>query len=292
MTTLIIDGDPLIYKAGSIKKVMLQHVVENGEHIGYMAKFTDVKDITANETGYLFKTLDESKAYLDELLTNIANTTKATDAKIFLTPSDKSNFRYKLNRFNNYKANRSDAIKPRFFKELREYLIREYDASVAIDQEADDECGIAATQYPDSIICSSDKDLLYGLPGNKFNYDVFKSHYMDVERSTEFFCKQLLMGDTADNIGGIYNCGDKSATKVLNSVDLIFKKYNYTDQVLGTVLLEYYNRLVGLHPQEIYDRFNETAHLLWVRRKPNDSWQNYFKVKDIVKLVLGSKVIV
>lgn len=132
--------------------------------------------------------------------------------KIYLTGP--GNFREKV--VTDYKAHRKDVSKPLMFKEMREWLIERHGAIVVEGIEADDAMATEGYQNQDStVICTTDKDLKM-VPGWHFNWnkDVEPRQVQDPEGYRWFFT-QLLMGDSADNIHGLYRVGQKTAEKLL-----------------------------------------------------------------------------
>jgi len=92
------------------------------------------------------------------------------DARMFLSPYGGSTFRQRLATTVPYKGNRDRTHRPTYEKELRDYIIENWDTTVAVDEEADDLLGIEQTRLGDnSIIVSLDKDLDQ-IPGLKHNF--------------------------------------------------------------------------------------------------------------------------
>ena len=198
---------------------------------------------------------------MDELTHRIITTTNANDYQIYLSDGRDSTFRYRLN--NSYKGNRKQP-KPLHYQLLKEYLIEQHKAIVAVNEEADDLMGIEQSQTTDTIICSIDKDLLQ-IPGNHYNFVRDEFITITEEEGIHFFYLQLLMGDKADNIPGITGIGVAKATNILESYlgdpeEVIFKivqdNYRYwlqdfwTDQGSWTDVQEQHmNNLILLNGQ-------------------------------------------
>src|SRR5574337_1250565 len=106
MTTLLVDGDILVYR------------------IGFTTQDVD---------------LPIAKSRMNTVINNILDDTAGDTLAIYLTSTDKSNFRFNI--FPQYKANRV-AEKPKFYYELREFLQEDYDAETVFGMEADDALGI------------------------------------------------------------------------------------------------------------------------------------------------------
>ncbi len=132
--------------------------------------------------------------------------TKADSYTGYLTASGRGNFRFNV--FPDYKANRKDARKPFYYNEIREYLIKKYEAVIVEGQEADD--SISIEQYKrnslgfdydirNSIIVSIDKDF-NNVPGWHLNYVKDEIYYVTEIEALRNFYLQILTGDTADGI--------------------------------------------------------------------------------------------
>jgi 5'-3' exonuclease len=96
-------------------------------------------------------------------------------------------------------------------------LLTRWGARISYGQEADDSLGIAQSWMTDTIICSIDKDLLQ-IPGKHYNF--VKKEFLDVSRieGLQHFFKQILIGDTADNIGGCKGIGPVKAERLLGGL--------------------------------------------------------------------------
>lgn len=103
-----------------------------------------------------------------------------------------------------YKAARTQA-KPRYFKEVRQWLLDEWGAEQVDGLEADDLCGIY--QDDDTVIVSEDKDTLQ-IPGNHYRISRTKQNYflyVTEEESWRSFYVQMLTGDLSDSVEGLKN---------------------------------------------------------------------------------------
>ena len=173
--------------------------------------------------------------------------------ELFLT--GKSNFRHEIAVTAPYKGNRKDAKKPKHLPLLREYLQMAWDATVSEGEEADDVIAIRATELgDDSIIVSTDKDFNQ-VPGWHYNFVKKVKSYVTPEEGLRFFYKQILTGDAADNIKGLFRVGDVKATKMLADFKTEVELYQCCVEALGK------------------ERVLENARLLWLRRKQNELWE-------------------
>ena len=235
-------------------------------------------DILLYRVGFGAENEDETVAVhrMDELISSILDSVKATSYQVYLSDGREKTFRYELN--NNYKAQRK-ADKPIHYQMLKDYLITNYSAVVAVNEEADDLMGIEQSQNKDTIICSIDKDLLQ-IPGQHYNFvkNVFTT--IDEDEGRLFFYLQLLMGDKADNIPGITGIGIAKATKILEDylgedeiflIELVQKEYRnwlsdfwadqYTDE-WTQVQEDHMNNMILLNGQ-----------MLKIRTKVGEVWQ-------------------
>lgn len=149
---------------------------------------------------------------------------------LHLTPatSDKGK-RYDLAIQKEYQANRQDKPKPRLLHIARDWMGRNFPATLHQNCEADD--GISSAQYAAiragksnlSIIASKDKDLRM-VPGLHLDWDTGVIMGTDTHSMAEYgtvyvndkgkikgygqvqFWAQMLTGDTADNIQGLPKC--------------------------------------------------------------------------------------
>lgn len=173
--------------------------------------------------------------------------------ELFLT--GKNNFRHEIAVTAPYKGNRKDAKKPKHLPLLREYLQMAWGATVSEGEEADDVIAIRATELgDDSIIVSTDKDFNQ-VPGWHYNFVKKVKSYVTPEEGLRFFYKQILTGDAADNIKGLFRVGDVKATKMLADYKTELELYQCCVEALGK------------------ERVLENARLLWLRRKQNELWE-------------------
>ena len=173
--------------------------------------------------------------------------------ELFLT--GKTNFRNDIAVTAPYKGNRKDVKKPKHLPLLREYLQTAWGASVSDGQEADDDIATRATELGDeSIIVSIDKDFMQ-VPTWHYNFVKKVKKYVTPEEGLRFFYKQVLTGDSADNIKGIYRVGEVTATKMLADAKTEEELYACCVEAMGA------------------ERVLENARLLWLRRQTNQMWE-------------------
>ena len=175
--------------------------------------------------------------------------------QIFLT--GKGNFRYDIAVTKEYKGNRKETEKPRHLGAIRKHMIKNWDAIVSKGEEADDLIGIAATEGgEESVVVTIDKDMLQ-IPCRHYNPNKKEFTVVDEFDGLKFFYTQILTGDRADNIMGLYGIGPKKAEKILEDCE--------TEESMYEECLRQYGG------EE--DRVIENARLLWLRRKPDQIWE-------------------
>ncbi len=184
----------------------------------------------------------------DDMMRRILVQTQAPTYRAFISGGE--NFRYNID--SNYKAHRKLKADPRWREDLKQFLITEWGAEVTDGIEADDALGIYQT--PDTIICSIDKDLKQ-IPGKHYNF--VKEEFFDIEplEALQFFYKQLMIGDTADNIFGVKGIGPKKADKL---IDPLIEE----EEMYFTVRRLY----------DDYERMLRNGKLLWIMKREGDIW--------------------
>jgi hypothetical protein len=187
---------------------------------------------------------------------------KADKFQLWLSDRSENNFRYQI--YPEYKANRTKPP-PRYLPDVLEYLHSDWQANIAIGQEADDalgieQCKVFAGDIDDpveytSIICSIDKDLLQ-IPGRHFNF--VKGIFQEVNplEGIRHFYKQMLIGDTSDNVFGVYGIGPTKASKALNHIESQDEMYD--------VVLQLYDGDKG--------RVLMNGQVLWIRQQEQQIW--------------------
>lgn len=278
----LVDGDILVYKCGFAIEHSRYNIYLNGEeHFGPIAIYKykkDIPDWCKDETNCNIvaerdiEPLENALQAIKLTIEAILQETGAKEFQIYL--SGKDNFREKVSVTRVYKGNRDPAYKPRYYNEIKEYLVKYYNALIIDGMEADDAMGIE--QYknilPDipevpcdmecySIICSIDKDLNQ-IPGWHYNFVKKEKYWIDENVARRNFYLQLLAGDIVDNIQGIKGMGLRGAEKALDGCR--------TEK-------EYYERAAAQYRTAYGDKgeemLNEMAQLVWIRREPEQGWK-------------------
>jgi hypothetical protein len=199
-----------------------------------------------------YRTVDR---YVTDILLGIDHDDRFYDDwHLYLTGSN--NFRLDIAKTAVYKGNRT-APKPPHHKELREHLVKHWGAIVFEGIEADDAIATDSTKLGDiCIMASVDKDFDQ-LEGWHYNFVKNKHYYVDKVSGLKFFYRQIVMGDSADNIIGIRGIGDKRARAMFEEVE--------DEKELYRICVEAY--------EGDEDRVIENARLLWLRRYENQTWE-------------------
>lgn len=163
-----------------------------------------------------------------------------------------------------YKGNRDPNAKPKWYNEIRDYLVEWWNAELVAGRETDDALGCYQYAHKDKSTCivTIDKDLDC-IPGWHYNYVKGEMYYVDLPTANKKFWTQVLTGDTTDNIRGIPKVGPVSAGKIIGATDESWIG------MAGAVRQSYINKF---GESEGLKQFHENASLIWIQRK---EWQNY-----------------
>lgn len=199
---------------------------------------------------------------LEWFLQSIREKTDASDCKLIL--SGETNFRKEIDP--NYKSNRKESNRPRYYKDLRDYSVEYLGAYLTDGVEGDDELG--RLHDSETVCCSLDKDLLQ-LPGwhyrIKRDWSANELIYVDESEAWLNFFKQCLTGDSVDCVEGVLNplkSHHKKPPKFSNdTADELLRGLSKNDQ-LSTVQ-EMYKTQYGT---EWYQKFDINCRLLFIQR--------------------------
>jgi 5'-3' exonuclease len=129
----------------------------------------------------------------------------------------KDNFRYQV--AEDYKGNRKDNLEPDIKERLTDLYNHSKDFSMEADgMEADDLCHILSkTAAENTIIAHMDKDL-NAIRGWHYNFKKLNTYKVTPEEGYLFLMKQILTGDSSDNIKGLFRVGPVAANNLLDGV--------------------------------------------------------------------------
>lgn len=268
--TPLIDGDLIRYETGFGGQMKNEHGEPVVREFDFVANLLDrrinmiCESVEATEPPLIYLTSDTYTWKEYQKVTG-------TDEEI------KPNFRESLAKTRPYKGTRK-GDKPYHFKNITSHLIHNYNVKVANGIEADDLLAIDHTLSPtDTVICSRDKDLKM-VPGKHFGWGVGQIPgfgYRTIDEvgflnkpakskltggGFKFFCAQMLMGDSVDNIPGLPKSGPVAAYELLNELDSVTS--------LTEAVAEAYRKYFDRTEQEGWlEYFNEQASLLWICRE-------------------------
>jgi hypothetical protein len=189
MNLSLIDGDYLLYVATNPDK----ELDEKGNPVRKDNKFV-----------YKALNLDECLSKLEQFIVDTLDKTLAEFYLGFLTGGS---FRYNI--YPDYKANRKDRIKPKYFNVLKEYLLDEWKFYKHKELEADDLVRIAGYKHLkegiilagndvlelafNPIIVSNDKDIL-NLEGKHYNPQKGEFVETSKEQAERYFWESMIVG--------------------------------------------------------------------------------------------------
>ena len=238
---IIIDGDPSIYRAGFSAESRSYDCVYEDPKTGdlvhrmfvppkagdkrkqYEAENPDLllleKD-TIVEPKHVSHALQALKLSMEGIIADCVRKFKLNRNEITTTVllSGPGNFRDDIATIKPYKGNRDAAHKPYHYQALRDYLCERYGAAVVEGHEADDEVSIlsklakaAGEKY---VVCTIDKDLDQ-VPGQHYDYLKKVFYWIDDFEAVQLFWRQIITGDSTDNIQGLHRVGDAAGDKML-----------------------------------------------------------------------------
>jgi 5'-3' exonuclease len=210
------------------------------------------------------------KHQVNEFMTDLIKFTGADSYLGVFSP--KKTFRNSIT--DDYKANRppSPDWVVKWKKTIMDYCIEEYGFVIAEDHEADDVLSIM--QGGEVIHCHIDKDL-YQIPGYHYDYRKQSAENFNPEEYKKFvtpqdamrnFWKQVLVGDTSDNVKGAWKIGPVKAEKILSEV-------NVTDP-FKLELLDWYDDAYKFVTKEAFKKQN------------GETWlEDYEKAVSLIRLL-------
>jgi hypothetical protein len=234
------------------------------------------------------KRLDTAvRNFQQEILKQLFMTQSSTAIVHFTASGSKKAGRFLVKAVKPYQGQRKNKDKPALLEPLREAMahrknwLPEFEVVLHREREADDGMIIDAYRLKEhGVIWSDDKDLqltpylyfrkeLGVLEGNEPHGWLAEKYtpagaLKIIGRGTMFFWCQMLMGDSADNVGGIkkFNgalCGPAGAYKAL--------QHCKTEHEAAQIVLDAYRRIDQNPLPE--------ATLLWLLRHPSDSALQY-----------------
>jgi DNA polymerase-1 len=157
--------------------------------------------------------------------------------KVTMCLTDRANFRRILNP--DYKANRSKSRLPIILRQVKQWIIEEYDGQMWPNLEADDVISILATDKEmdeETIIISIDKDFKT-VPGIFYDYNRGEYYQPSEEEADNYHLVQAIAGDHTDGYSGVPGIGVTRAQRLLEkdgytweTVTACYEKAGLTEQ--------------------------------------------------------------
>lgn len=254
----LIDADILLYRCGFAAdsqmrgRLMEETQAANPEWTEEQVKESALMQLDFND--YLHFALGNTRTTIETIIEG------KESYRTFLT--GQGNFREGIATLLPYKGNRDPTHKPKYYAEIKKYLIERWNAEVIEGMEADDALGIAqwAARDKSTVICSIDKDLNM-IPGWHYNIRTKEQYFVSLDEANKMFFWQMLVGDGTDNIPGIKGMGKVRSSKLLDPLtgDMAAMK----EAVWNYYVRDYGNEKAGM-------AWNECARLLWMAREGVD----------------------
>lgn len=212
--------------------------------------------------------LDESKQRLQEILEGVVENTFSDD--YIIAVGGNSNFREEF--FYLYKKSpsrlKAKEQKSTWLPELKQHLRDHAYAVTSHGCEADDLVRMWSIQAKEAnipcVIITIDKDLDC-IPGLHFNPIKEIAYTVTEDEADEHYWKQILMGDSVDNIPGLPNIGEVKALRILQNCK--------DSKERQRAVIEAYKKVYN---DNWKDYLLSNARLIHIWRKEHD----YFKITE------------
>jgi|DEB0MinimDraft_3_1074331.scaffolds.fasta_scaffold37673_2 hypothetical protein len=279
---VLVDLDPIVYRAGFAAQTTeyAVHYEEAGEEItNWYNKASLAKERVAELQGEGYQPIIEKRVTpepVQNALYNVKSMLETTckDLHVGLDSmigflSGKKNFRFDVAKTLPYKGNRDETHKPIHAQAIKDFMVKTYEVVTSDNCEADDLLSIyqheSRDRGEDSVICTIDKDLDM-VPGFHYNYVKRESYYVADCDAPVYFWRQMLTGDSVDNIPGIKGIGKKTAEKMLPFID---DPPHYTEYEMYEVVRKAYEKEYGDKADEM---IIEVGRLLWMQTYHGEMW--------------------
>lgn len=165
-------------------------------------------DTLLYQVSFIYEKVDFAKHHFtNRIRTMIENTifeSGCVNAKLFVAGSKEKNFRYNINALVPYKGNRKQE-KPKMLPLAIDFVKQYFNTVESDGAEADDYVVSAHLADPDNtVMCTADKD--FKQVPNTFYYDYLHKVFVNNSNRSAFmfWVSQVVVGDSCDNIPGIY----------------------------------------------------------------------------------------
>lgn len=288
----LIDGDEIAYKVGFLTQDSYHILTRPNDTVNYHFKYKQdaIEWVGDDQSEWEFSKLiyprNKSliKLQLQRIMQFILQRTDSDTYEVYLTGDN--NFRIDLATIRPYKGNRDSSMKPYYMADIKSQMISDYAAVVLDDCEADDGIAIAQYNYANlgkkSILVTQDKDLRM-VPGDYFDLPKNKLGTVTPSEGIRWFFKQVLMGDSTDNIEGIHRMGKVKASKIIdelntdNELEMWLECVNQYEIALKNPKVASKMSNVTMPVRE---RVIEVARLVWMQRFAGEIWSPDDETKE------------
>jgi 5'-3' exonuclease len=271
--TALFDGDVVAYRAGFAAEKRYYYDARKPPESGGPTWDTKKEALYEIEEQYLEhdRDLEPLENALQNAKSLIANSLEAIKSKYpdstvdyvtFVSGNQKKpNFRKEVDP--QYKAHRKAEHRPTYLKDILKYLVDNHAGFSTEGCEADDFFGHAANDARKEgkvpVIVSVDKDLKQ-LAGMHLNLVSRKFEDVSEDYAQLFFWRQMLQGDSADNIKGITGIGEVKSRRYIPD--------GIHDSKAQKIVSSFYKKE---YEEDWRETYNRNAKLLWIWRKiPDD----------------------
>lgn len=238
-----IDCDLISYRSSFSAEKTFYHLYDNsGEYIDKFASAKLVNEhleelsefLMVDVEGYykepekVIGELDQAINACDLIIECIKKACLAKQYKFYLTGND--TYRSSIATLHKYKGNRDDTVKPKWIREVREHIKKEYEAITVDVWEADDTLSVGLwNSYRrglKAVAANLDKDVMQA-PGTHYDWVKDSFQYITPEEGLEWTFIQCLGGDmSVDNYEGIPGVGKVKARKILKGCETERQMYD------------------------------------------------------------------
>lgn len=274
---VFIDGDVLVYhSAFAAQKTRYTYKGQTFEDAETAKLFCEEANLDYRqlrkdgEIADYVEVFDEAtaKMMLRQNIDRVLRAVGTNDHDIIL--SGKDNFRFRIAKTKGYKANREDVPKPVHYGFVRRTL-ESWGAEVVEGIEADDAIGIAMGQDRTACLATIDKDLNQ-IPGRHYDWNKGIKYVVSEPDALWFFHRQMLTGDSTDNIPGVPGWGEKKANLAMEPYRRCSAREGW-DKVREVYISGPFEFKDGTKtPDDFEEYLAEQGGLLWLMRRPDEFW--------------------
>ena len=292
---LLVDGDLIAYRAAAAAGGVSYRYNKNKfkykkQAVGYCVRHK----LDPDKIERLVHTEPEANAIhnVESIINRIAQAYIDYDSKFHLYLSGNTNFRTDV--AEDYKKNRAGLARPVHLDACKQHLVNKYGAIISDGCEADDLVAIHAHKLHktdrkySSVSLDKDFDMI---PGEHFNWVKDEKYYTHKAEGKLIFYRQILTGDSTDNIPGLKKVGPKTAEKLLPKPRK--GEVWWSDSEMYTAVIAAYLKRLGKKETETDKNYlircikqvTQNARQLWLQTYEGEMWQppKIDKVKRVQK---------